>query len=155
MWDATTAWLDEPCVGPHPGSKPWTPGHWGRVYELNHYATRQAPKSTFLKDWNTVITLRKFTILQYYHLIVHILISPFAPIISFIDVLVVHGVGVISMEDLIKDLTLHLIIIPEFCIKYIPIRLSLPTLHSTDDLLSRSPTISMLLNPASSYLAYK
>ena len=21
MWDASTAWLDEQCVGPHPGSK--------------------------------------------------------------------------------------------------------------------------------------
>ena len=26
MWDVTTAWLDERCVGLHPGSKPVNPG---------------------------------------------------------------------------------------------------------------------------------
>ena len=26
MWDATTAWLDEWCVGVHPGSEPMNPG---------------------------------------------------------------------------------------------------------------------------------
>ena len=26
MWDAATAWLDEWCIGPHPGSEPMTPG---------------------------------------------------------------------------------------------------------------------------------
>ena len=26
MWDATTAWLDEWCVGPRPGSEPANPG---------------------------------------------------------------------------------------------------------------------------------
>ena len=26
MWDATTAWLDELCVSPLPGSKPANPG---------------------------------------------------------------------------------------------------------------------------------
>ena len=26
MWDTATAWLDEQCVGPHPGSEPANPG---------------------------------------------------------------------------------------------------------------------------------
>ena len=43
MWDAATAWLDERCIGPFPGSKPTNPGRWSRMHKLNHYATQLAP----------------------------------------------------------------------------------------------------------------
>ena len=39
MWDATTAWLDEQCVGLCLGYKATNP----RLHKLNHYATGLAP----------------------------------------------------------------------------------------------------------------
>ena len=43
MWDAATAWLDEWCVGLHPGSKPANLGPPKPTTELNHYATGLGP----------------------------------------------------------------------------------------------------------------
>ena len=43
MWDATSAWLNEWCVGPHPGSEAADLGCQSGVPELNHMATGQPP----------------------------------------------------------------------------------------------------------------
>uniref|UniRef100_A0A9L0RH93 Peptidase S1 domain-containing protein n=2 Tax=Equus caballus TaxID=9796 RepID=A0A9L0RH93_HORSE len=42
-----TAWLDKPCVGPHPG---YNPGSRSRTCELNHCTTRPAPRMHSVKD---------------------------------------------------------------------------------------------------------
>ena len=42
MWDATTAWLNVRCVGPHPGSEP-AACHRNGAHELNHDATVPVP----------------------------------------------------------------------------------------------------------------
>ena len=45
MWDAATAWLDEQCVGLCAQDlNQRTPGRQSGAWELNHYATRPAPK---------------------------------------------------------------------------------------------------------------
>ena len=43
MWDTTTAWLDEQCIGPRPGSEQGNLGRRSGACELNQYATGPAP----------------------------------------------------------------------------------------------------------------
>ena len=50
MWDNSTAWLDEQCVGLFPGSESMDPGHWSRAHDLNHYTTGLAPLFIFLNS---------------------------------------------------------------------------------------------------------
>ena len=44
-WDATTAWLDEQCIGLRPGPKPTNPGPRRGSAQPNHYAA--GPASIF------------------------------------------------------------------------------------------------------------
>ena len=44
IWDVTTAWPDKWCPVHARDPNLWTPGCQSRVCELNHYATRPAPK---------------------------------------------------------------------------------------------------------------
>ena len=61
MWDAATAWLDEQYVGLHPGSKPANPNVWSRAHKLNRYATKPAPKFSFL--WKKgIFTIRNLSL---------------------------------------------------------------------------------------------
>ena len=49
MWDAASAWLDEWCVGLHPGLEPVNPGLLKQNTKLNYYATGPAPMDHFGK----------------------------------------------------------------------------------------------------------
>ena len=46
-WDALTAWLDEQCVGPHPGSEPANVDHQSGLCKLSHNATGPAKEEDF------------------------------------------------------------------------------------------------------------
>ena len=47
MWNATTAWLDEHCVGPRLGSELVSPGPRGGAPELTHCAMGSVPSGFF------------------------------------------------------------------------------------------------------------
>ena len=49
VWNTSTAWLNERCVGLYPDPNPQTWGCWSRVRKLNHYATRPALEWVFKK----------------------------------------------------------------------------------------------------------
>ena len=61
MWDAATAWLDEPCVGPRPGSEQEDSRPPSRACELNHWAMGPVPTVIHLKMnyllWKTEINI--------------------------------------------------------------------------------------------------